>query len=87
MLWEKDLVAVYRLDQKSQRKQEENDTGSWQQKGRERDTEKNKPTPALVVHTRRQREETCCKSRASLSSGVIRDIGESKEQRDGRNAE
>lgn len=28
LLWEKDLVAVYRLDQKSQRKQEENDPGN-----------------------------------------------------------
>lgn len=32
VLWEKDLVAVYRLDQKSQRKQEETDMGPWQQK-------------------------------------------------------
>lgn len=59
VLWEKDLVAAYRLDQKSQRKQEENDTGTWQQKGREEgDTKKNKPTQAMAVHTRRQREET-----------------------------
>lgn len=45
--------------------------GTWQQK-EGKDTEKKKPTPAMVVHTRRQREEIPCKSQASLSSGVIR---------------
>lgn len=57
---ENDLVAVHRLDQKSQRKQEENDMGTWQQKGREGDTKRTNPNQhsgtEIIPALRRQTE-------------------------------
>lgn len=54
------LVVVHRLDQKSQRKPEENDMGTRQQKGREGDTKRTNPNQhsgtEIIPALRRQTE-------------------------------